>query len=552
MKLKSLSDLETLRKKILVERESEKPCIAICTCTSCRALGAEKIITCFKEEIKKRGLKDRIEVKEVGCPGFCVKGPTVTVYPQELYFFQVQPSDVSEIVLSPVTKAKYLSEIPFYKHQKRILLENNAKIDPTELTDYIAVGGYTALTKVLFEMTPEQVLEEIKKAGLRGRGGGGFPAGRKWETTRNASGEPKYVIANCEEGNPGAFMDRSLMENNPHSVLEGLIVGAYAIGSHEGFIFIRQAARAIENTRIAVAQAEKYGLVGEDILGSGFDFTVKIHRGAELFVTGESTALMTAIEGRVGEPKPKYVHTAEKGLWNKPSNLNNVETWANVPFIINKGADWFRSIGTEDSKGTKLFSLVGNVKNAGLIEVPMGITIRDVIYKIGGGVRNGKKFKAVQIGGPLGGFIPETLLDTPIDFDELTRIGAALSGGIIVMDEDTCMVDVTTHVIKFLSEESCGKCVPCREGLRQMLNILNNICLGKGKDGDIELLEELSDFMDNSLCALGRTAPNPVLTSIKYFRDTYDTHIQKKYCPTGVCQNLKKTNAMNHVPLIID
>ncbi|MCK4953076.1 4Fe-4S binding protein [Candidatus Bathyarchaeota archaeon] len=557
-KIKSPSELEKLRKEILGKKDPKKPSIVICGGTGCNALGAQQVVTVFKEAIKKQDLEGKIDIKETGCLGFCEKGPRVIIYPEEIYYFQVQSSDVSEIMsktiiekglverllytdLVTVEKAKNISDISFYKHQVRTLLQNNAKIDPKRIEDYIATGGYSALAKVLYKMTPEQVLEEVKKANLRGRGGGGFPTGRKWETTRNASGEPKYVIVNCDEGDPGAFMNRSLMEGNPHSVLEGLTIGAYAIGSHEGFVYVRQEyPLAVENTRIAIKQAEKHGLLGKDILGSGFDFTVKIHRGAGAFVSGESSALMTAIEGKVGEPKPKYIHTAEKGIWDKPSNLNNVETWANVPLIISKGADWFRSTGTEGSKGTKIFSLVGKVNNTGLVEVPMGITFRDMIYKIGGGIRFGKKFKAVQIGGPSGGFIPENLLDTRIDFDELRKIGGMMgSGGIIVMDEDTCIVDVARYYIDFLSQESCGKCVPCREGLRQMLNILNNICAGKGKDGDVELLEELSEFvMDASLCALGGTAPNPVLTSIRYFRDEYNAHIKENYCPAGVCREL--------------
>jgi len=376
---------------------------------------------------------------------------------------------------------------------------------------------------------------------LRGRGGGGFPAGSKWETTRNAPGEPKYVIVNCDEGDPGAYMDRSLMEGNPHSVLEGLVIGAYAIGSHEGFIYVRQEyPLAVENLNIALKQAEEYGFLGQNILGSGFDFTVKVHRGAGAFVSGESSALMTAIEGRVGEPRPKYIRTAISGIWEKPSNLNNVETWANVPLIINNGADWYNSIGTQESKGTKIFSLVGKVNNTGLVEVPMGITLRDIIYKIGGGIPGGKKFKAVQTGGPSGGVIPEQYLDTPVDFDKLTDLGSMMgSGGMIVMDEDTCVVDVARYFIDFLCDESCGKCNPCREGLMHMREILNDIVEGKGREGDIELLEEMSQVMTiASLCALGTTAPNPVLTTIRYFRDEYQAHVREKRCPALVCKEL--------------
>jgi NADP-reducing hydrogenase subunit HndC len=431
-------------------------------------------------------------------------------------------------------------EIPFYKHQSRIVFGSNRFIDPKNINDYIARGGYSALAKVLL-MTPEQVLEEIKRANLRGRGGGGFPAGIKWETTRNAPGEIKYVIVNADEGDPGAYMDRSLLEGNPHSVLEGLIIGAYTIGSHQGFVYVRQEyPLAVENLSVALEQARGYGLLGTNILGSGFDFDVQVHCGAGAFVSGESSALMTAIEGRVGEPRPKYIRTAVSGIWQRPSNLNNVETWATVPLIINNGADWFTSIGTEGSKGTKIFSLVGKVNNTGLVEVPMGMTLRQVIYDIGGGIPKGKKFKAVQTGGPSGGVIPESLLDTPVDFDELTRVGSMMgSGGMIVMDEDTCMVDVARYFLNFLAEESCGKCLPCREGIYQMLKILNRICAGEGKTGDIELLEEIGEVVRNaSLCALGTTAPNPVLSTIRYFRDEYEAHIEQKRCPAGVCKAL--------------
>jgi len=389
-------------------------------------------------------------------------------------------------------------------------------------------------------MTPEQVLNEVKKANLRGRGGG-FPAGIKWETTRNAPGETKYVIVNADEGDPGAYMDRSLLEGNPHSVLEGLVIGAYTIGSHEGFVYVRQEYPiAVANLSVALEQAQEHGLLGANILGSGFDFEVKVHRGAGAFVSGESSALMTAIEGRVGEPRPKYIRTAVSGIWEKPSNLNNVETWATVPLIISKGAEWFAGIGTEGSKGTKIFSLVGKVNNTGLVEVPMGMALREVIFDIGGGILSGKKFKAVQTGGPSGGVIPERFLDLPVDFDELTKVGSMMgSGGMIVMDEDTCMVDIARYFLNFLAGESCGKCIPCREGIYQMLKILNRICKGKGEEGDIELLEEISEVVrDASLCALGQTAPNPVLSTIRYFRDEYEAHIREKCCPAGVCKEL--------------
>jgi len=568
--LKSASDLEKLRKDILAKRDPNRPAVAVCVSTGCEALGVKGVLKAFEEEIRKQGLEGKIGIKETGCLGFCEKGPRVVIYPEEIYYFRVKSTDVQEIVsktlinkeiverllyTDPITaqKARHLSEVPFYKYQNRLLLDNNAKIDPKKIEDYIALGGYTALAKAIFQMTPEQVVEEVKKANLRGRGGGGFPTYRKWESTRDAPGEPKYVIVNCDEGDPGAFMNRALMEGNPHSILEGLVIGAFAIGSHEGFVYVRQEyPLAVENMDLAIKEAEKYGLLGKDILGSGFDFKVRIHRGAGAFVSGESSALMTAIEGKVGEPRPKYVHTSEKGIWDKPSALNNVETWANIPFIINNGAEWFGSIGTAASKGTKIFSLVGKVNNTGLVEVPFGISLRDIIFKIGGGIRNGKKLKAVQTGGPSGGVIPEQYLDSPVDFDVLTKLGSIMgSGGMVVMDEDTCMVDVARYFVNFLCDESCGKCLPCREGLKQARKILNDIATGKGKEGDIEKLQEIADVTSvASLCALGQTAANPMLTTIRHFRNEYEAHIKEKKCPALVCRGLvsyfidpKKCNA---------
>jgi len=557
MKIRSSKGLERLRKEIIAKMNTKKTVIAICAGTGCLALGCDKVITAFEEEVKKQGLETKVDIRETGCPGFCERGTIIIIFPERICYCNVQPEDAAEVVSQtaqgkvverllysdPATGEKIVHEyeIPFYKNQKRLLLGNNNRIDPKSVDDYIALGGYSALAKALFQMTPEQVLEEVKKSNLRGRGGGGFHTGRKWETTRNAPEKPKYVIVNCDEGDPGAFMDRALMEGNPHSVLEGLTIGGYAIGSNEGYIYVREEyPLAVENINIALKQAREYGLLGKDILGSGFDFDVKIFRGAGAFVSGESSALIKSLEGKVGEPEPKYVHMSEKGLHDKPTNLNNVETWANVPFIINNGSDWYNKIGSENSKGTKIFSLVGKVKNTGLVEVPMGITIRDIIYKIGGGIKNNKKFKAVQTGGPSGGCIPEKFIDTPVDFDELTKLGSMMgSGGMIVMDEETCMVDVARYFLNFLKDESCGKCAPCREGIKQMLGILNRICEGKGKEKDIELLGEVSDVMINaSLCALGRTAPNPILTTTKYFRDEYEAHIKNKKCPAGVCKSL--------------
>lgn len=556
--LSSPEDFEFLRQNIEFLREPSRSIISVCVSTGCVALGAWSVMEAFKAELEKQGLEDEVKIRETGCVGFCEQGPRVTIYPEEICYFKVKPEDVSEIVSKTICGKKIvkrllykdpatgrgvqkLEDIPFYKHQLRLLLENNAKTDPKSIEDYIALGGYSALIKALFGMTPERVLEEVKRANLRGRGGGGFPAGLKWENTRNSPGEPKYVIANCDEGDPGAFMDRTLMESNPHSVLEGLIIGAYAIGANEGFVYVREEYPiAVENICTAIRQAEEYGLLGENIMSSGFSFSVRVHRGAGAFVSGESSALMAAIEGKVGEPRPKYVHTAVKGIWDKPSCLNNVKTWANVPLIILRSAEWFSNIGTKGSSGTKIFSLVGKVDNTGLVEVPMGITLRDLIFKIGGGIRGGKKFKAVQTGGPSGGLIPEEFLDLPVDFDELTKVGSMMgSGGMVVMDEDTCMVDVARYFVDFLLEESCGKCTPCREGLRVLSKVLNDICEGKGNSKDIQTIKDITETMKYaSLCALGRTAVNPVLTSLKYFRDEWEQHVMKKRCPAKVCKAL--------------
>jgi NADH:ubiquinone oxidoreductase subunit F (NADH-binding)/(2Fe-2S) ferredoxin/ferredoxin len=557
-RINSPAELEALRKGILSKRDPNKPCITLCSGTACHASGSEEVAASIEEEIKKQGLSAKVDFRKTGCHGFCEKGPIIVIRPEKICYLQIEPKDVPEIISQTIKGKKVIErllytdpntnekivhefEIPFYKNQERLVFGSNGEIDPASIDDYLALGGYSALAKALSQMTPEQVLEEVKKSNLRGRGGGGFPTGRKWEECRNAPGEIKYVIVNADEGDPGAYMDRSLLEGNPHSVLEGLTIGAYAIGSHEGYIYVRQEyPLAVENVGIAIQQAQEYGFLGENILGLGFDFTVKVHRGAGAFVSGESSALMTAIEGRVGEPRPKYIHTAVKGVRDRPSCLNNVETWATVPLIISKGADWFAQLGTEGSKGTKIFSLVGKVNNTGLVEVPMGITLRDIIYKLGGGIPGGKKFKAVQTGGPSGGCIPEEQLDMKVDFDELAKAGSMMgSGGMIVMDEDTCMVDVARYFLDFLSDESCGKCVPCREGIRQMLKVLTNISKGKGKEGDIELLEEISEVTrDASLCALGRTAANPVLSTIRYFRDEYEAHIKEKRCPAYVCKAL--------------
>jgi NADH:ubiquinone oxidoreductase subunit F (NADH-binding)/(2Fe-2S) ferredoxin/ferredoxin len=559
-RISSPAELEEFRKDILSKRDPDKPCIAVCTGAGCLALGAANVVDALKEEIKKQGLETKVDVRETGCPGFCERGPLLVIYPEEICYLQVQPADAEEIISQTIVAKKVIdrllyvvpgtgtekkivreSEIPFYKNQMRNLIGSNIKIDPKSIDDYLAVGGYSALVKALFQQTPEQVVELVKNSNLRGRGGAGFPTGVKWELARKSPDKTKYVIVNADEGDPGAFMDRALLEGNPHSVLEGLIVGAYAMGAHEGYIYVRQEyPLAVENVGVAIKQAEEYGFLGEDILGSGFDFTIKVHQGAGAFVCGEETSLLMSLEGKPGEPRPRPPYPAEKGYRGKPTNINNVETWANVPLIINNGADFFTSIGTEGSKGTKIFSLVGKVNNTGLVEVPMGITLKDIIYKVGGGVPGGKKFKAVQTGGPSGGCIPEEYLDIKVDYVELAKVGAIMgSGGMIVMDEDTCMIDVAKYFLKFLSDESCGKCTPCREGIRQMLKILTNISEGKGEEGDIELLEELCEVTKGAaLCALGGTAPNPVLSTIRHFRDEYEAHIKEKRCPAYVCKEL--------------
>ncbi len=558
VQIKSPAELENLRQSILSQRDTSRICISVCGGTGCLASGAEAVVDAFIDEIERRELQITVELKQTGCHGFCEQGPVVVIRPKKVFYRRVKPEDVPEIIeetvlhgnvierllyVDPVTSEKIVHEadVPFYKRQTRTIFGANGEIDPTEINDYIAKGGYSALSKALLQMSSQEIIEEIKRSGLRGRGGGGFPTGRKWESCYHVQSDNKYVICNADEGDPGAYQDRSLLEGNPHSVLEGMIIGAYAIGSHQGYIYVRnEYPLAVRHARIAIEQAMDYGLLGEDILGSGFDFTVTINKGGGAFVCGESSALMASLEGKIGEPRAKYTHMAEKGLWDSPSLLNNVKTWANVPMIINKGADWYSQIGTAGSKGTMIFSLVGKINNTGLVEVPMGITLREMIYDIGGGIPKGKKFKAVQTGGPSGGCIPEQHLDTPVDFDELTKLGSMMgSGGMIIMDEDTCMVDVAKYFIEFLKGESCGKCVPCREGLTRMSEVLDRITRGKGKREDINILEDLAGVLSSgALCALGQTAANPTLTTLRYFGDEYIAHIDEKRCPAGVCREL--------------
>jgi len=531
--------------------------ISLCAGSGCAAYGTSKVHKALIEELTRQDLRDKVEVKLTGCHGFCEKGPIMVLHPEGIFYPQLKEEHIPDIVektikngelvdrlifKDPSTKKKIIHErdIPFYKLQQRTVFGNNGMIDPTSIEDYIAVGGYGGLEKALLDMTPEEIIDQIKKSGLRGRGGGGFPTGVKWESCRKHEGN-RYVICNADEGDPGAYMDRSLLEGNPHSIIEGMIIGAIAIGSHEGYVYVRhEYPLAVKNLTIALEKAEELGFLGKNILGYGFDFDIRISRGGGAFVCGESTALMASLEGQPGRPRAKYIHTVEKGFRQGPSNLNNVETWANVPVIINNGADWYASTGTENSKGTKIFSLVGKVVNTGLVEVPMGTTLRTIIYDIGGGTPRKKRFKAVQTGGPSGGCIPEQFLDLGVDFDELTKVGSIMgSGGMIVMDQDTCMVDVARYFLDFLKEESCGQCNPCREGIKRSLEVLNDICEGNGREGDIELLQELGSMIQKfSLCGLGTSAPNPVLTTIRYFRDEYEAHIRDKKCPAGVCKAL--------------
>ncbi len=568
-RLNSPGALTALQQRILSHRQEGHTTVCVCGGTSCLTCCCGDVLEALRSEIHKAGLEQDVEIKVTGCRGFCECGPLISILPAQTFYIRVKPRDVAEIVdktllhrevvrrlayKDPVTGVVYENEdaIPFFQKQMRLLIGKNNVIDPTAISDYIALGGYQSLVKALTSMRPDAIIDEIKKSGLRGRGGGGFSTGKKWATCQRAAGTPKYVICNADEGDPGAFMDRSLLEGNPHSVIEGMLIGAYAIGSQDGYVYVRnEYPLALKNLAIAIQAARDYGLLGHDILGTGFSFDIKVSRGGGAFVCGESTALMASLEGKVGEPRAKYVHTVEAGVWDKPSTLNNVETWANVPLIIEKGADWYASIGTTKSKGTKVFALTGKVKNTGLVEVPMGMTLREILYDIGGGVRGDKRFKAVQTGGPSGGTLitddSSTVdgkkcnhLDLPVDFDALTDAGSMMgSGGMIVMDEDSCMVDVARYFLNFLQEESCGKCLPCREGIRTMLGILNRITNGEGTPQDMDLLEEMSQvIIDTSLCQLGGSAPNPVLSTLRYFREEYEAHIYDHRCPAGVCSAL--------------
>jgi NADH-quinone oxidoreductase subunit F len=568
----SPKELEDYREKLAGKDKKNTRTVRVCIGTGCAAKGSHRLYELFCEAAEQTGGGNGrnivIEAKHVGCHGLCELGPIVVVDPGEILYHSVEEPDVAEIFRETVLGGRVVerllyedpktgkkvntpAEIPFYNVQKRVVLKQNGRIDPTSIDDYIAVGGYSSLAAAVSSMEPEGVIDQVEKAGLRGRGGGGFPTARKWRGCREAAraaraaeggtdGTP-YVICNGDEGDPGAFMDRSVMEGNPHGVLEGMIIGAYAIGASQGYIYVRnEYPLAVKHLKLAIDQAREFGFLGEDILGSGFSFDIRINRGGGAFVCGESTALMASLEGRTGEPRAKYIHTVESGLNGRPTVLNNVETWANVPAIIGTGAAEFASVGTESSKGTKVFSLVGKITNTGLVEVPMGITLRRIIEEIGGGVKDGKAFKAVQTGGPSGGCIPAEHLDAAVDFDELTRLGSMMgSGGMIVMDEDTCMVNVAKYFLSFLKSESCGKCTPCREGTAQMLAILDRITTGEGEMEDLDRLEALAGLLiEGSLCALGKTAANPILSTLKYFRGEYEEHIRNRHCPAKECRGL--------------
>jgi len=557
-RLNSFRELEHLREWLREQRQSITTTVMVCGGTGCRASRSQAVIDAVRDELSRQGLDTSVRLCVTGCHGFCEQGPVIIVEPGNIFYCHVSPEDAFEIVYQTVMKGEVIerllytdpvsgekfqteSEIPFYRAQDRLLLSQNRLVDPCSIEDYIVAGGYSAVTRVLNGMTPDEIIEEIQASGLRGRGGGGFPTGRKWNECREAPGDEKYVICNADEGDPGAYMDRCVLEGNPHLILEGMMIGAWAIGAQKGYVYVRnEYPLAVKHSRIAVEQARELGLLGDNILGSPLSFDVDIARGGGAFVCGESTALMTSIEGKVGEPRPKDVHTVVDGLYHKPTTLNNVETWANIPSIILNGSSWFASNGTQSSKGTKILALTGRIKNTGLVEVAMGTPIRTVVFDIGGGAVNGKRIKAVQTGGPSGGCLPVDKFDLAVDFEALSEAGSMVgSGGMVVMDEETCMVDVAKYFLTFLQDESCGKCVPCRLGIDRMLEIITDITEGRGRPEQIDLLEELADTVSQTaLCGLGKTAPNPVLSTLRYFRPEYEAHINEKKCPAGVCKAL--------------
>ena len=557
-RLATREDLETTRQQLLFDRKKPEKTIILCGGTGCKASRSQDVIDAISKELLMQEMDASTCLRITGCHGFCEQGPIMVIEPGNIFYCHVTPDDAHEIVTTtlrdgeiierllytdPVSgdKIRTEAEIPFYQAQDRQLLSKNREINPCSIEDYIAVGGYMSLTKVLDSLSPEEIIHEIKVSGLRGRGGGGFPTGRKWAECHEAPGDEKYVICNADEGDPGAYMDRCVLEGNPYQVIEGMTIGAYAIGAAKGYIYVRnEYPLAVKHARLAVKQARKLGLLGESILGSSFSFDIEVARGGGAFVCGESTALMASLEGKVGEPRPKDVHTVVDGLWHKPTTLNNVETWANVPSIILNGADWFTSKGTKGSKGTKILALTGRIKNTGLVEVAMGTPIRDIVFDIGGGAMDGKAIKAVQTGGPSGGCLPVDKFDLPVDFDVLYEAGSMVgSGGMVVMDENSCMVDVAKYFLTFLQDESCGMCVPCRLGVDRMLEIITDITEGRGTLEKIDLLEELAETVnETSLCGLGKTAANPVLSTLRYFRKEYEAHIINKECPAGVCKAL--------------
>jgi len=557
-RLNSFRELEHLRERLRQERQNTTATIIVCGGTGCQASKSQAVIAAIRRELSQQGLDGKVRLRATGCHGFCEQGPIVVIEPGNIFYCHVAPDDAFEIVYQTVVKGEVIerllytdpvsgekarteADIPFYQRQDRQLLSLNRVVDPCSIEDYIAAGGYSSLARVLDRVAPEEIIKEIKASGLRGRGGGGFPTGRKWSECQEAPGDEKYVICNADEGDPGAYMDRCVLEGNPHLVLEGMMIGAWAVGARKGYIYVRnEYPLAVKHSRIAVEQMRELGLLGDNILGTSFSFDVGIARGGGAFVCGESTALMASLEGKVGEPRPKDVHTVVDGLYHKPTVLNNVETWANVPAIVRNGSSWFTSKGTKGSKGTKILALTGRIKNTGLVEVAMGTPIRTVVFDIGGGALNGIPVKAVQIGGPSGGCLPVSKFDLPVDFDVLYEAGSMVgSGGMVVMDEESCMVDVAKYFLEFLQDESCGKCVPCRLGIDRMLEIITDITEGRGALKQLDLLEELAETVaETALCGLGKTAPNPVLTTLRYFRSEYEAHIKEKKCPAGVCKAL--------------
>jgi NADH:ubiquinone oxidoreductase subunit F (NADH-binding)/(2Fe-2S) ferredoxin/Pyruvate/2-oxoacid:ferredoxin oxidoreductase delta subunit len=557
-RLNSYRELEHLRQRLREQRQNIATTVMVCGGTGCRTSNSQAVIDAIRDELSSQGLDDSVRLCVTGCHGFCEQGPVVIIEPGNIFYCHVTPEDAFEIVYQTLMRSEVIerllyqdpvsgerfkteAEIPFYKAQDRRILSQNRLVDPCSIEDYLVAGGYSALPRVLNGIAPEDIVKEIKSSELRGRGGGGFPTGRKWAECLEAPGDEKYVICNADEGDPGAYMDRCVLEGNPHLVLEGMMIGARAVGASKGYIYVRnEYPLAVQNSRIAVEQARELGLLGDNILGSSFSFDVEIARGGGAFVCGESTALMASIEGKVGEPRPKDVHTVVDGLYHKPTTLNNVETWANVPAIILNGSSWFASKGTKGSKGTKILALTGRIKNTGLVEVAMGTSVREVVFDIGGGAVNGNPIKAVQTGGPSGGCLPVDKFDLAVNFEVLSEAGSMIgSGGMVVMDEKTCMVDVAKYFLTFLQDESCGKCLPCRVGVDRMLEIITDITEGRGRMEQLDLLEELGDTISQTaLCGLGKTAPNPVLSTLRYFRQEYEAHIKEKKCPAGVCKAL--------------